>query len=505
MSAVLSVQHSDDDCACCDPFGEKQRKQQNQEDILNEAELAKEMNELSFEQRERILDDVHGVAAVQEETPEFVDKRIARFDDSMSRIPARDRKAYNRALFLKPKLQNDRKFKLQFLRADEFDADKAAERMTKYFQQKMDLFGEEKVAKKLTMDDLKEEDLYLYEIGYMTILPFTDRSGRPIIFGDGNKLDFDRMTIDNILRSFFYLLSNCYEDEVAQKKGACTIMLFSGARRSFTKSAELARRTAYNVHCTPGRNTSFHACYDDPRFDLVINIIRFRSGQSTRVRTRAHFGTEIENDYKLMTFGIASGGLLQRVKNGDLSMFEQFIQKSRERDKRVIKEEEAVEARTGLIAYPRPNDVLIGRGKPYRDLPGNAVWDVAIQGAFDRYRACTTQFEKTCISMDVVKSVQDTGSRFLEREGDGWKILDDVVARKKTAVAFRNRARDSSSSASRSVHTRTPSPVDITRSHPNGNGHAAKRARFDVAMDPFDEPMDQGEEIQQHTRFNFPW
>jgi hypothetical protein len=216
-------------------------------------------------------------------------------------------------------------------------------------------------------------------------------------------------------------------------------------------------------------------------------------------------GTEIENDYKLMSFGIPSNGLLQRVDKGDLSIYEQYIQTSRDRDQRVDKEEEEEEARTGVIPYPNPKDVLIGRGKPYRDLPGNVVWDVAIQGAFERYRACSTQFEKTCISMDVVKSVQDTGSRFLERDQDGWKLLDDVVSRKKTAVAFRNRARDFSNAAPLPVHTRAPSPtrhIPLNLSHKSA--HAAKRPRFDEPIDPLAEP-DQDQQLQQHSRFNFPW
>jgi hypothetical protein len=202
MSSTLSIQHKDDDCADCNLFGMKQKKQQNAQDTINDVDLAKEMND--FDQREKILEDVHGVAAVHEETPEFVDKCMKRLDVAISRIPAKDRKAYNKALFLKPRFQNDRKFKLQFLRAEEFDADKAAERMAKYFQQKTDLFGEDKVAKRLTIDDLTEEDLYLYKIGYMMVLPFTDRSGRPIIFGDRKKLDFERMTTDNIVSD-----SNC--------------------------------------------------------------------------------------------------------------------------------------------------------------------------------------------------------------------------------------------------------------------------------------------------------
>jgi hypothetical protein len=320
MSGTLGIQRKGDDCACCDPWGEKQRKTPQME--YSEADLAKEMNALSFEQRERIFEDVHGVASVNEETPEFVAKCISALDDAISKIPSKYRTSYNKATFLKPTLQTDRKFKLQLLRAEEFDAKKAAERMVKYFDHKCNLFGEDKLVKRLTLDDLSEDELYLYKIGYMAELPFRDRSGRPIIFGDGTKLDFDRMTIDGIvsdpvdeyvllldlstiaipilnvsqclvyvqIRCFWYMMVSCFEDEVAQKKGVCTIMRFSGGRRSISESIELASRTAYSSHCVPGRTTSFHVSYDDPRMDFIINTLRLGVGGAARVRTRAHFG-----------------------------------------------------------------------------------------------------------------------------------------------------------------------------------------------------------------------
>jgi hypothetical protein len=198
MSATLSIQYKDEKCGGCDPFGNKEKKEK-QPFYRNDADLAEEMNRLSVQQRERIFEDVHGVADVQEETPEFVAKHVEAFEKFVGWLRPNDRKTYNKALFLKPTLQTDIKFKLKFLRADEFDADKAASRMVKYFDQKCNLFGEEKLVENITMDDLTEDERHLYKIGYMSELPFRDRSGRPIIFGDGTKLDFETMTIDSIV------------------------------------------------------------------------------------------------------------------------------------------------------------------------------------------------------------------------------------------------------------------------------------------------------------------
>ena len=68
-----------------------------------------------------------------------------------------------------------------FLRSDEFEADKAAARMVTYFENKRLLFGEEKLVKKLTVDDLTPDDLEELRSGFFQQLPQKDMRGRPII------------------------------------------------------------------------------------------------------------------------------------------------------------------------------------------------------------------------------------------------------------------------------------------------------------------------------------
>jgi hypothetical protein len=92
--------------------------------------------ELSFEEREHVFEDIHGVAKITDETEDFVKERIQQFDRSMQAIPELKRNAFQRALFLWPDLKTDADFKLLFLRADRFDAPKAAQRMVQYYEQK---------------------------------------------------------------------------------------------------------------------------------------------------------------------------------------------------------------------------------------------------------------------------------------------------------------------------------------------------------------------------------
>jgi hypothetical protein len=98
------------------------------------------------------------------------------------------------------------------------------------------------------------------------------------------------------------------------------------------------------------------------------------------------------------------------------------------------------EANNGAILYPTPDDVLIGRGTPYQDHVGNVRLSRLIEILLDKYRACASDnFAKTCLSMHVIKTVQDYGGRFVQQTSQGWSVADDSVARQKVSSAFRFR------------------------------------------------------------------
>jgi hypothetical protein len=155
-----------------------------------DADLAKEMNELSVQERSNVLEEFHGVADARDETPEFVSSCISAFDEALAKIPKTKRRASEKAFFLRPSLQSDGKFKLMFLRADHYDATKTATRMANFFDWKSRLFGEEKLGKDITLDDLQEKDIRIsFLSGGCLQLPQNDPAGRPITMFDTSKID----------------------------------------------------------------------------------------------------------------------------------------------------------------------------------------------------------------------------------------------------------------------------------------------------------------------------
>jgi len=78
------------------------------------------MNALSFEERQAMEEDIHGVASVIEETPEFVAKKIEEMQLCLANLNSGQRQAWDRAVFLRPGLAEDERFHLMFLRARDF-------------------------------------------------------------------------------------------------------------------------------------------------------------------------------------------------------------------------------------------------------------------------------------------------------------------------------------------------------------------------------------------------
>jgi hypothetical protein len=77
----------------------------------------------------------------------------------------------------------DRVLRLKFLRAESFIAKQAADRMIRFFDIKLFLFGKDKLCKDITIKDLDYDDMATLEAGFLQLLPVRDRSGRCIFMG----------------------------------------------------------------------------------------------------------------------------------------------------------------------------------------------------------------------------------------------------------------------------------------------------------------------------------
>jgi hypothetical protein len=142
--------------------------------------FARELSEMSMDDREQVYYDVHGVSrSTVEETDDLIDQSLAELDKEIAKIDKK--KAFDLARVQNSSFVDNRKSTLKFLRADEFDCRLAAKRIVRFYQSKLELFGESKLTQDIRLKDLSEEDdRACVESGLGQLLPRRDRAGRAI-------------------------------------------------------------------------------------------------------------------------------------------------------------------------------------------------------------------------------------------------------------------------------------------------------------------------------------
>ena len=155
------------------------------------SELAQQMKNLDIAQFHQSQLEVHGIAEPLDESPEMIERLLAELDLWIDRLKAsRSGRVYRIAEKQSLKFVTDRKFRLMFLRAECLDPKKAAKRMLFHMEKKLELWGEEKLCKEITREDLDSDDLESLENGHFTMLPLRDLTGRLVIFTNVCEMKF---------------------------------------------------------------------------------------------------------------------------------------------------------------------------------------------------------------------------------------------------------------------------------------------------------------------------
>ena len=135
---------------------------------------------MSIQERERVYEEIHGVDQDIPETPEIISRSLQEFEVELSKF--KNKPAYDLAYQLNVSFVSNDKFRLMFLRATRFQTKAAAEKMVSYFEYKLDLFGPDKLVKRITLADLSADDVISLRNGAIQVLPRRDKSGRAVVF-----------------------------------------------------------------------------------------------------------------------------------------------------------------------------------------------------------------------------------------------------------------------------------------------------------------------------------
>lgn len=153
------------------------------QDIDIDSMISKELLQLSLRDRNKIDEEIHGVMTLApEESPEFLEQALLQLAEEIEGIPDNSpaKAAYLQSQGYPNTYVNTKDFRLKFLRCDLFDARKAAGRMLKFLTVASDLFGPQLLHRPMRFSDLTKGDEKILRKGFVQILPYRDRAGRPI-------------------------------------------------------------------------------------------------------------------------------------------------------------------------------------------------------------------------------------------------------------------------------------------------------------------------------------
>mmetsp|Transcript_31408 Transcript_31408/g.75735 ORF Transcript_31408/g.75735 Transcript_31408/m.75735 type:complete len:518 (+) Transcript_31408:81-1634(+) len=481
----------------------KRNQDERQQEMMKPTEdlLSSELNKLSLQERSKALEDLHCVGEELEETPDMILQSLEEFDQV---VKAGIYPMYNQAISQNRAYVEDSSFRLMFLRANAYDAQKSVRQMVNHLHQKAQYFGEDKIARDIRLDDLNAEDIQVLLSGFLHVQGERDRTGRGILCTFSHLLGrwnhpSSQWTIQNVIRVHYYLMFHMLLPiPDVQTKGLVIVYYDSlpeGEKLSMPSIYDFVTMKAYR-NTVPIRYSALHLCLKKEEKGLASKNTFFQAllnnfTQYVRVRTRVHCGSNLETLYGLRSYGIpldsfpvGEDGTIrteilnawfekrmeEEAKDGEDERFDLFSKDDEPfpidetmglpspddhmdfvfQDVRHVGEADPLPsaaippiAKEEEPIEPVQQDILLGRGAGMMQHPGNIRFREFLELYQDKYdRAQRNRRGK--VAAEVVATLTNQGVRFLQVDGHGdWVNSDPAKAEEKVGQLFRSRRKQS--------------------------------------------------------------
>jgi len=228
------------------------------------------------------------------------------------------------------------------------------------------------------------------------------------------------------IRTIWYLsIRNAQMNAAISKNGIVGVYFAHGMGNIFEK---LYRDESTNG--MPFKIASIHFCYDDTFGSAMQTYVMMTLGKYARIRLRSHCGSLLECRYALKSFGVDIDTFEMGGSTSLSDSVQGVIQRCRELD-------ESQRKKLNARLLPRPNDVLLGRGRPFQLYSGNLALTTIIDGYRAQYMSSKKMIKKT-ITSEIVESIRASGGRFLKKGSDvDWEEVDFETSRLKVSHSFR--------------------------------------------------------------------
>ena len=272
---------------------------------------------------------IYGQRSQPEETPDFLSKSHTKLLSELNKLNSDIKAGWIKANEKCPQLVNE-EHRLMFLRCELFNEELAALRICKYWNRRIDLFGERAFlpihlggggALSSVHGDSEDADrdadetmvkytlkgLYL---GFIRTTQTHDEGGRAILFVDPSKLSgYDKSNNDErlgIARALWYVMHNLIEgNDTVQKLGLVAIGWPHHVKISMVDRKLMKMNMESISGCLPIRVGGFHIVQPPWFFaKIVFPIMKVVMPERMRKRVRLHSGSEEKILEELKTFGM---------------------------------------------------------------------------------------------------------------------------------------------------------------------------------------------------------
>ncbi|KAL3935044.1 MAG: hypothetical protein SGBAC_009356 [Bacillariaceae sp.] len=410
-----------------------------------EALLVQGIQRLTFDELQREQEELHGVSPELQEDAAVIDGLCNSMKENANRIKRGT--AYESAEARNPSYVMQRDFETLFLRANRYDPKAAAEQIIKFFSMKLQLFGSERLVQDITLQDMGEDDMETVMCGSIQVGRCLDRSGRVILLAIPGLRSYQ--SIENDLRYLHYVFMHTIREY--QNKGAIFISYFVGNLKD-QKRGDGMSQCVKLIESLPLNISGFHFCFDDPTQLLFAKLAFSAMPPQTRAKTKLHFGSHVECQYLLASYGIPQEALpFSSSSNGiDLSYHTHWVKQRAHRERSGTNPSPSERGASNYDLFPGENDVLwIGRKS---STAGNERLMKMATSFADAYDDGTVKSRRIILSC-IVEEIRKHGGRFLKpdtsEEGQGgWVEVEDKEMREKMGQTFRNLRRRRAASKS---------------------------------------------------------
>eukprot|EP00526_Cylindrotheca_closterium_P009190 CAMPEP_0113627882 /NCGR_PEP_ID=MMETSP0017_2-20120614/14443_1 /TAXON_ID=2856 /ORGANISM="Cylindrotheca closterium" /LENGTH=512 /DNA_ID=CAMNT_0000538159 /DNA_START=62 /DNA_END=1600 /DNA_ORIENTATION=- /assembly_acc=CAM_ASM_000147 len=449
--------------------------------------LASEMSKLSVQERSKAMEELHCVGEELKETPDMIQQSLKEFDQVL-----RERNApiYSLATSQNRSYVEDPSFRLRFLRANDHNVRESVNQMIGFLSRKETYFGRDKIARDITLDDLDEDDIDILLSGLYHIQNGTDQSGRTVVYFLNHVMS--RCTAKTAVRVNYFVFFNILSQmQSVQTKGFVLCYYDMSTPDNLASLPSFGDMLKFMDFVTkvPVRRSGVHLCLkaepgslaaSSKLFETFVRGLRRRA----RTRIRLHYGSDIELQYMLKSFGLnletfpvdSTGKLRQDILN---VWFHKYVPNqwntslaSARHTTSSVPEEEANEGNDQVLASPldsssrvqsaahnsihrnspthnpgttaessiepSPSDVLLGRGHVIQMHPGNIRFREFLREYQEEYNN-TPRYKRVKTSTELTRALLGKGIRFLKKtESGGWVESDFTGAEKKVKQLFRS-------------------------------------------------------------------